>query len=135
MGNWFTKLYDALASLSSGKDARILMLGLDAAGKATILYKIKPNENLQTIPTTGFDVKMVRACKGISFTVWDVGGQDKMKRLWKYYYPGAEGLVYVIDSNDRERIEQSKSELHEILKSPEMTHIPIVVIANKQDLK
>ncbi|CAF1371813.1 unnamed protein product [Didymodactylos carnosus] len=111
------------------------MLGLDAAGKTTILYKIKLNENLQTIPTIGFNVETVQPCRGVSFTVWDVGGQDKIRQLWKHYYQGTEGLIYVVDSNDRERIAESKSELHEILKSPEMTHVPIVVIANKQDLK
>ncbi|CAF1228243.1 unnamed protein product, partial [Didymodactylos carnosus] len=119
----------------SEKHARILMLGLDAAGKTTILYKIKLNENLQTIPTIGFNVETVQPCRGVSFTVWDVGGQDKIRQLWKHYYQGTEGLIYVVDSNDRERIAESKSELHEILKSPEMTHVPIVVIANKQDLK
>ncbi|CAF1204218.1 unnamed protein product [Didymodactylos carnosus] len=111
------------------------MLGLDAAGKTTILYKIKLDENLQTIPTIGFNVETVEPCRGVSFTVWDVGGQDKIRQLWKHYYQGAEGLVYVVDSNDRERIEESKSELHEILRSPDMSHVPIVVIANKQDLK
>ncbi|CAF0792657.1 unnamed protein product [Didymodactylos carnosus] len=134
MGNWWTKLYDAFASLGADKEARILMLGLDAAGKTTILYKIKLNENLSTIPTIGFNVETVSPCRGVSFTVWDVGGQEKIRQLWRHYYQGAEGLMFVIDSNDHERLEEAKSELNGILNSPDMSHVPLVVIANKQDL-
>lgn len=110
------------------------MLGLDAAGKTTVLYKIKLNESVCTIPTIGFNVETVSPCKGISFTVWDVGGQDKIRPLWRHYFQNTEGLVYVVDSADRERIEESREELFSILESDEMRDVPVVVMANKQDL-
>ena len=79
------------------------MVGLDAAGKTTILYKLKLGENINTIPTIGFNVEQV-AYKNISFTVWDVGGQDKIRALWRHYYSGCQGIIYVVDSLDRERM-------------------------------
>merc|ERR1712226_1037887 len=66
---------------------RILMVGLDAAGKTTILYKLKLGEVVTTIPTIGFNVETVEY-KNLSFTVWDVGGQDKIRPLWRHYYQG-----------------------------------------------
>ena len=62
------------------------MLGLDAAGKTTILYKLKLNENVTTIPTIGFNVETVTPVKNVTFTVWDVGGQEKIRQLWRHYY-------------------------------------------------
>jgi ADP-ribosylation factor protein 1 len=115
-------------------DARILLLGLDGAGKTTILYKVKLNENIVTIPTIGFNVETVSPCKGINFTVWDVGGQEKIRQLWKYYYQNTQGLIFVVDSSDRDRISEAAEELHGILKEDCMAGVPVVIIANKQDL-
>lgn len=133
MGNFFHKLKDALTSLG-GSEARILMLGLDAAGKTTILYKLKLNETVSSIPTIGFNVETVTPVKNVTFTVWDVGGQDKIRPLWKHYFNNTEGLVYVVDSSDRARISESRDELNWILESDEMRGVPVVILANKQDL-
>lgn len=73
------------------------MLGLDAAGKTTILYKLKLNQSVTTIPTVGFNVETV-TYKNVKFNVWDVGGQDKIRPLWRHYYTGTQGLVFVVDS-------------------------------------
>jgi len=62
------------------------------AGKTTLLYKLKLNETVSTIPTIGFNVETVTPCRGVSFTVWDVGGQDKLRPLWKQYFQNAEGI-------------------------------------------
>ena len=132
-----SSLFHKLGNLFSEwgyRRARILMLGLDAAGKTTILYKIKLNETVTTIPTLGFNVEEVSPVKNITFTVWDVGGQDKIRPLWRHYYQGTEGLLYVVDSADRERYYEAKEELWAILDSPEMAGVPVVVLANKQDL-
>ena len=61
------------------------------SGKTTILYKVKLNESVHTIPTIGFNVETVSPVKGVSFTVWDVGGQDKIRPLWRYYFQNTEG--------------------------------------------
>ncbi|OWF52172.1 ADP-ribosylation factor-like [Mizuhopecten yessoensis] len=134
MGLLLAKLADVMQSFSSGSPSRILMLGLDAAGKTTVLYKIKLNENVCTIPTIGFNVEEVSPCKGVSFTVWDVGGQEKIRALWRHYFQNTEGLVFVVDSNDRERINEAREELFGILDNDEMRGVPVVVLANKQDL-
>ena len=67
--------------------------------------------------------------------VWDVGGQDKIRRLWRcYYFQGAHALIYVIDSSDRDRIMDAKEELHMMLVEQEMENTALLVLANKQDL-
>merc|ERR1712031_113056 len=96
------------------QEMRIVMVGLDAAGKTTVLYKFKLNEVVTTIPTIGFNVETVEY-KNLRFTVWDVGGQDKIRPLWRYYYQGTNGLIYVVDSNDRDRVENVREELAKIL--------------------
>ena len=115
------------------KDMRILMVGLDAAGKTTILYKLKLGEVVTTIPTIGFNVETVEY-KNISFTVWDVGGQDKIRPLWRHYYQNTQGLIFVVDSNDRDRIEAAKDELHRMLNEDDLRDAVLLVYANKQDL-
>lgn len=115
------------------KQMRILMVGLDAAGKTTILYKIKLGEIVTTIPTIGFNVETVEY-KNICFTVWDVGGQDKIRLLWRHYFQNTQGLIYVVDSNDRERIAEAERELSNMLKEDELRDAVLLVFANKQDL-
>jgi len=122
------------------KEMRILMVGLDAAGKTTILYKLKLGEVVTTIPTIGFNVETVEY-KNISFTVWDVGGQDKIRPLWRHYYQNTQGVIFVVDSNDRDRIDDSKDyehsakeELNRMLAEDELRDAVLLVFANKQDL-
>jgi len=112
---------------------RILMVGLDAAGKTTILYKLKLGEIVTTIPTIGFNVETVEY-KNISFTVWDVGGQDKIRPLWRHYFQNTQGLIFVVDSNDKERVAESRDELHKMLEEDELRDAVLLVFANKQDL-
>merc|ERR1712159_149622 len=88
------------------QEMRILMVGLDAAGKTTILYKLKLGEIVTTFPTIGFNVETVEY-KNISFTVWDVGGQDKIRPLWRHYFQNTQGVISVVDSNDQERIDDA----------------------------
>jgi len=130
MGLTFSKVF---GKLFGKKDVRILMVGLDAAGKTTILYKLKLGEIVTTIPTIGFNVETVEY-KNISFTVWDVGGQDKIRPLWRHYYQNTQGLIFVVDSNDRDRIDDAKEELHRMLNEDELRDAVVLVFANKQDL-
>merc|ERR1712066_1040500 len=114
----------------SNQEMRILMVGLDAAGKTTILYRLKLGEVMTTIPTVGFNVEQVEY-KNINFTVWDVGGQDKIRKLWRYYYQNTQGLIFVVDSNDRDRIEDAREELFKMLQEDEMRDAVLLVLANK----
>merc|ERR1712039_454633 len=136
-GGFFAK---ALEKIMGKAEMRILMVGLDAAGKTTILYKLKLGEIVTTIPTIGFNVETVEY-KNISFTVWDVGGQDKIRPLWRHYYQNTQGIIFVVDSNDRESIDDSsgsdnsaKEELHRMLAEDELRDSVVLVFANKQDL-
>jgi len=121
------------ARLFGKKEMRILMVGLDAAGKTTILYKLKLGEIVTTIPTIGFNVETVEY-KNINFTVWDVGGQDKIRPLWRHYFQNTQGLIFVVDSNDRERIGEAHDELHKMLGEDELREAVLLVFSNKQDL-
>merc|ERR1719436_304243 len=86
------------------KETRILMLGLDAAGKTTILYQLKLGEPVTTIPTIGFNVETLEY-KKLSMTVWDIGGQERIRPLWRHYYENSNGLIWVVDSNDVDRLD------------------------------
>jgi len=130
MGGMFSVLFDRLFGK---REMRILMVGLDAAGKTTILYKLKLGEIVTTIPTIGFNVETVEY-KNISFTVWDVGGQDKIRPLWRHYFQNTQGLIFVVDSNDRERINEAREELTRMLNEDELRDAVVLVFANKQDL-
>ncbi|XP_009701293.1 PREDICTED: ADP-ribosylation factor 4 [Cariama cristata] len=110
-----------------------ILVGLDAAGKTTILYKLKLGEIVTTIPTIGFNVETVEY-KNICFTVWDVGGQDKIRPLWRHYFQNTQGLIFVVDSNDRERIQEAAEELQKMLQEDELRDAVLLLFANKQDL-
>ena len=129
------------------------MLGLDAAGKTTILYKLKLGEVVTTIPTIGiqcphcrvfgsmnsprrvhgFNVETVEH-KGIQFTVWDVGGQDKIRPLWRHYYTNTAGIIFVVDSNDRDRVAEARDEMNRMLSEEALRDAALLVFPNKQDL-
>ena len=115
------------------KEVRILMLGLDAVGKTTILYQLKMGETVKTIPTLGFNVERIEN-KNFNFNIWDVGGQDKIRVLWKHYYQNTDGLIFVVDSNDQDRIEDAAEELKKMLAEEELKDCCVLVMANKQDL-
>lgn len=131
-----SSLLDALPSAQG--TLHVVMLGLDSAGKTTALYRLKFDQYLNTVPTIGFNCEKVRCqsgkAKGINFLVWDVGGQEKLRPLWKSYTRCTDGIVFVLDSVDVERMEEAKMELVRTAKSPDNAGVPILVLANKQDL-
>lgn len=84
-------------------------------------------------PHTGFNVETVEY-KNIQFTVWDVGGQDKIRPLWRHYFQNTQGIIFVVDSNDRDRIVEAREELQRMLNEDELRDAILLVFANKQDL-
>jgi ADP-ribosylation factor protein 1 len=122
-----------IRDLFSGNEARVLMVGLDAAGRTTILYKLKLGEVVTTIPTIGFNVETVQYKKQ-SFTIWDVGGCDKIRPLWRHYFQNTQALIFVFDSNDRDRFPEAIEELSKMLNEDELRGVPVLMFANKQDL-
>lgn len=101
-------------SINSSQTLQIVMLGLDSAGKTTVLYRLKFDQYLNTVPTIGFNCEKIRGtgkAKGVQFLVWDVGGQEKLRPLWRSYTRCTDGIVFVLDSVDVERMEEAKIEL------------------------
>merc|ERR1711974_260082 len=96
-------------------------------------YKLKLGEIVTTIPTIGFNVESVEY-KNINFTVWDVGGQDKIRPLWRHYFQNTQAIIFVVDSNDELRIKEAKAELNRMLNEDELRDALLLVFANKQDL-
>ncbi|CAI5758376.1 unnamed protein product [Candida verbasci] len=127
MGNLMSRLF-------KNREMRILMLGLDNAGKTTILYKLKLGKTSKTVPTVGFNVETVKH-KNVSFAVWDCGGQERIRPLWRHYFTGTNALIYVVDSSDSNRLEESKNELFRIISDKELNNCLLVVLANKQDVE
>jgi len=102
-----SSIISSMLSQFYGKsDYRCLDIGLDASGKTTILYKLKLGEVVTTIPTIGFNVETV-PYKDVSFTIWDVGGCDKIRPLWKHYYHNTQIIFFIVGSNDLDRVGKS----------------------------
>merc|ERR1712137_694540 len=117
----------------SDQEARILMLGLDNAGKTTILKKMSEEDISHIMPTQGFNIKSL-VQEGFKLNVWDIGGQKSIRPYWSNYFEASDALVYVIDSSDARRLEESGAELRDLLADDKLKNIPLLVFANKQDL-
>jgi small GTP-binding protein len=124
------KLY---APMFCKREMRSLMLGLDGAGKTTILYQLKLGEVVTTIPTIGFNVECVEF-GNLSFTLWDVGGQDKIRPLWRHYYQNTQFVVFVVDSTDSCRFPDARKVLLSFQDEPDLRDVFLLVFANKQDV-
>jgi ADP-ribosylation factor protein 1 len=116
------------------QETSILILGLDSAGKTAILYSLQLGEAISyTIPTVGFNVEEIEI-EHLKIKMWDIGGQDKIRALWPHYYQQSHGMVFVVDSNDVDRFDQARDELHAIISHKDNVGKPLLVLANKQDL-
>lgn len=133
MGVLVSKLASLFSDFGTGKEYRILLLGLDAAGKTTLLYKTKIGEQVHTVPTIGFNVETV-VVKNLTLCIWDVGGQHTIRALWRHYYQGSDAIIWVLDSADLERLDEAKETLQNLMSEDSLRSIPVIVFANKQDL-
>lgn len=131
MGIYITKVLDNI--MGRRNNLRILMVGLDGAGKTTVLYKLKLGAAVTTIPTIGFNVELVEY-KNIRFTVWDMGGQHRMRNLWFHYYPGTAAVIFIVDSTDIQRLSEAHEELMHMMSHKDLRDCCLLVYANKQDL-
>ena len=115
------------------KKVRILILGLDNAGKTSCLKRFSDEQIDHIMPTQGFNIKKLKE-QGFDATIWDIGGQKSIRPYWRNYYDNTDSLIFVIDSTDRRRIEEAGLELKELLKDDKLASVPLLVLANKQDL-
>merc|ERR1712216_552672 len=117
----------------SDQEVRILMLGLDNAGKTSILKRLSDEDITHIMPTQGFNIKSLLH-EGFKLNVWDIGGQKTIRPYWKNYFENTDALIYVVDSSDRRRLEEAAMELSELLEEDKLSGIPVLIFANKQDL-
>lgn len=126
----FTNIFGKLWGIN--KEIRILILGLDGAGKTTILYRLQMGEVVTTKPTIGFNVETLKY-KNLTLNIWDLGGQTSIRPYWRCYYSNTAAVIFVVDSTDKERIDIACKELHTMLKEEELLDSALLVFANKQD--
>ncbi|KAJ6238289.1 adp-ribosylation factor [Anaeramoeba flamelloides] len=133
MGNWFSKALSGI--VNTKKDFKILILGLDAAGKTTLFYHLKLGGVIKTIPTDELNVAKLEY-KNFNFTCWDIGGQEKIRQLSRFYYQKTDAVIYLIDSNDQDKksFNETHDELWKMHGVDEFNGIPFLIFANKQDL-
>ena len=112
MGLLISKILDKLSG--GPRDTRIIMIGLDAAGKTTILYKLKLGDVIHSTPTIGFNVESV-IYKTLKFNVFDIGGQFRIRQLWHHYYEHTDAIIYVLDRSDDDRFEEARQTLESVL--------------------
>ncbi|CAF0732929.1 unnamed protein product [Didymodactylos carnosus] len=129
MGGTWTKL----SQYFKKEKVRLLLCGLDAAGRRSCIDQTKIGAVVTNIPTIGLNVEAV-TFKNINITAWDVGGRSSMRVLWRHYYQNTNALVFVVDSHDRDRLEEAKGELHKMTSDEDLKDIPLLILANKQDL-
>ncbi|EDQ93065.1 uncharacterized protein MONBRDRAFT_5315 [Monosiga brevicollis MX1] len=132
MGSWFSNLFNLWGR--DGKEHKLIIVGLDNAGKTTILYQYLLNDVVVTSPTIGSNVEEIQF-KNLKFLMWDVGGQESLRSSWSTYYNAVEAVLLVIDSTDRERLTLIKEELYTMLAHDDLKSARLLVLANKQDLK
>ncbi|XP_066518358.1 ADP-ribosylation factor-like protein 11 [Hoplias malabaricus] len=116
------------------KTQNVVLMGLDSAGKTTLLYKIHSGVIMKTSPTIGFNVVTLQLDKKVGLTVWDVGGHGSMRANWKYYLEDSEALIFVVDAGDPSRIVEAKHCLKNVLSDHKMADVPLMILANKCDL-
>ena len=126
-------LFSLLGFASGSSETKILMVGLDGAGKTTILYKLKLDQVVSTTPTIGFNLELVEY-RNLKLLIRDVGGQDRLRQLWQHYYEESDGIIFVVDSSDGDRIPAAKKELERLLEDATLQRCVVLVYANKQDL-
>ncbi|XP_066916364.1 E3 ubiquitin-protein ligase TRIM23-like [Clytia hemisphaerica] len=127
----FTK--DNRVHIGQKMEMRVVALGLDNGGKTSILFKLKQNEFVSTITTIGFNVETIEH-QNIKFTIWDVGGVQKLRPLWRHYYLNTQAVIFVIDSTNSERLCEAHDELAKLLAEKRLEDALILIYANKQDL-
>ena len=126
MGNTFAKILSMFE-----KQRRVIMIGLDNAGKTSLLYYLKNGSSLATVPTVGFNVEKINVGP-IALKMWDVGGQNVVRELWTHYLKEPfHAVIFIVDSADHDRFNEAKDELHKIMVHGCAEEATLLLVANK----
>lgn len=131
MGIWISKAWRQL--FADDTECKIVIVGLNNAGKTTILYKLHLGQVVLTQPTIGSNVEEVKHDQ-ITFQVWDLGGQENLRANWSTYFDETDAVIFVVDSNDQENVVLAKMELFNVVLHEELKYACLLVLANKQDI-
>ena len=131
MGNLFSAMWDMLVG---SRTYKIVVIGLNNAGKTSILYALQLNKFVETQPTIGGTVEEL-SHKNVNFLAWDLGGQEQLRESWSLYYQSTDAVIFVVDSSEPQRFSIAKKELHKVLAAPELSKACILIFANKQDVQ
>jgi len=130
MGPLAAKLKD----LFSNRKIELCLVGLENSGKTTLLNILSTGYPVETLPTVGLNVKMVKK-EGVAMKVWDLGGQERFRAEWGRYTQGCDAIVFVVDSSDFDRIQTARKELHKLLEDKSLQSLPLLIALNKIDLE
>ncbi|XP_062613245.1 uncharacterized protein LOC134275020 [Saccostrea cucullata] len=119
---------------STATSFRLILVGLDGAGKSSLLYKLSIGDFVETKPTMGFNVETINY-NNHTITLWDMGGKPSIRKLWKHYYLNCHGMLFVIDGSARDRLQDADDLLTSLLLEKELHGVPMVFLANKKDIE
>jgi len=126
-------LLSRLLAVFWSKRLECVLVGLDNSGKTTLCNQLALGEAGETSPTVGLNVRVLSKNR-VTFKVWDIGGQQRYRQEWPRYTQGCDVIIFVVDANDPDRLDEARGELHQLLECREATRIPVLVLANKIDL-